>query len=71
MGWYTNKDASHSVYPWVLTESGGTWSSGTEAVLPADASVYGDLDKSGSPASAVPGISIDTCRLYRRCFALL
>jgi hypothetical protein len=49
VGWYTNKDAGHSIYPWVLTESGGTWSSGQDALLPADAAVQGDSEKGSSP----------------------
>jgi hypothetical protein len=57
VGWYTNKDAGHSIYPWVLTESGGTWSSGQDALLPADASVFGNLDKGSSPLFGFTGLS--------------
>jgi hypothetical protein len=57
VGWYTNKDAGHSIYPWVLTESGGTWSSGQDALLPRDASVQGDLDKGPSPFFGFTGLS--------------
>jgi len=57
VGWYTNKDAGHSVYPWVLTESGGTWSAGQDALLPADASILGDLDKGPSPFFGFTGLS--------------
>lgn len=41
VGEYTNKNAGHGIYPWVLTESGGTWSSAKDALLPSDASVLG------------------------------
>ena len=57
VGWYTNKDAGHSFYPWVLTESGGIWSSGKDAVLPDDASVQGDLDSGPSPFFGFSGLS--------------
>jgi len=57
VGWYTNKDAGHSVYPWVLIESGGTWSSGQDALLPADASVQGELEKGPSPFFGFTGLS--------------
>jgi hypothetical protein len=57
VGWYTNKDAGHSIYPWVLIESGGTWSSGENAILPADASVQGELEKGASPFFGFTGLS--------------
>jgi hypothetical protein len=60
VGWYTNKDAGHSIYPWVLTETGGTWSTGTDALLPADASVGGDLDVGASPFFGFTGLSCPT-----------
>ena len=57
VGWYTNKDAGHSVYPWVLTESGGTWSAGQDALLPADASILGEFEKGPSPFFGFTGLS--------------
>lgn len=57
VGWYNNKDAGHAYYPWVLTESGGTWSAGQDAILPADASVLGELDKGASPFFGFTGMS--------------
>ncbi|HEY2311618.1 MAG TPA: hypothetical protein VGH46_10970 [Gaiellaceae bacterium] len=57
VGWYTNKTAGHSIYPWVLTEHGGTWSSGRDALLPPDASVQGELDKGASPLFGFTGLS--------------
>jgi hypothetical protein len=57
VGWYTSKDAGHSMYPWVLTKSGGTWSLGRGALLPADAAVLGDLDKGPSPFFGFTGLS--------------
>ena len=60
VGWYTNKDAAHSIYPWVLTESGGIWSAGQDALLPADASIQGDLDKGPSPFFGFTGLSCPT-----------
>lgn len=67
VGWYTNRDAGHSVYPWVLTESGGTWSSGQDALLPADASILGDLDKGPSPFFGFTGLS---CPSVGNCTAV-
>ncbi len=57
VGWYTNKDAGHSIYPWVLRESGGTWSAGTDALLPADASTTGDLEVGASPFFGFTGLA--------------
>lgn len=58
VGLYTNRDAGHGFYPWVLTESGGTWSPGQEALLPADAAVQGDPEKGGgSPFMGFSGLS--------------
>lgn len=57
VGYYTNKDAGHSYYPWVLTESGGAWSAGQDALLPADAAEFGDTEKSASPFFGFTGLS--------------
>jgi hypothetical protein len=57
VGLYTNKDAGHGYYPWVLTESGGTWSAGTGALLPADAAFQGDPERGGSPFFGFDGLS--------------
>lgn len=67
VGWYTNKDAGHSIYSWVLTESGGTWSSGQDALLPADASTLGDLEKGPSPLFGFTGLS---CPSVGNCTAV-
>jgi hypothetical protein len=67
VGWYTNKDAGHSIYPWVLTESGGTWSAGQDALLPADASILGELDKGPSPFFGFTGLS---CPSVGNCTAV-
>jgi hypothetical protein len=67
VGWYTNKDAGHSIYPWVLTESDGTWSVGQDALLPADASVLGELEKGRSPFFGFTGLS---CPAVGNCTAV-
>jgi hypothetical protein len=67
VGLYTNKDAGHSFYPWVLTESGGTWSPGQEALLPADAAVQGDLERGAAPFFGFDGLS---CASAGNCTAV-
>ena len=67
VGWYTNKDAGHSMYPWVLTESGGIWSSGLDALLPADASILGEFEKGPSPFFGFTGLS---CPSVGNCTAV-
>lgn len=57
VGTYVNADASDSDYPWVLTQSGGRWAPGTEALLPADASALGDLQSGPSPFFGFTGLS--------------
>jgi len=67
VGWYTNEDAGHSYYPWVATESGGTWSTGTDALLPADAATFGDIEKGASPFFGFTGLS---CPSAGNCTAI-
>jgi hypothetical protein len=67
VGWYTNKDAGHSIYPWVATETGGTWSSGQDALLPPDASSLGELEKGSSPLIGFTGLS---CPSVGNCTAV-
>lgn len=68
VGSYTNSDAGHSYYPWVATQSGGAWSAGAEALLPADAAVQGDLEKSGTaPFFGFTGLS---CPAAGNCIAV-
>jgi hypothetical protein len=68
VGSYTNSDAGHGYYPWTATESGGSWSAGAEALLPAGASVLGDPEKSGtSPFFGFTGLS---CPSVGNCTAV-
>jgi hypothetical protein len=58
VGTYTNKDAQHSQYGWLLNETAGRWDQGTAAQLPADAQVYGDPERSGtSPFFGFTGLA--------------
>ena len=57
VGWYTNKDAGHSIYPWTLTERGGTWLPGEGELLPAGAAVQGESEKGASPFFGFTGLS--------------
>jgi hypothetical protein len=68
VGLYTNRDAGHGFYPWVLTESGGTWSFGQEALLPEDAAQLGDPEKGGG--SPFMGFSRLSCPSAGNCTAV-
>jgi hypothetical protein len=57
VGIYSNKSAGESDYPWVATETGGSWKPGSEAQLPAGAALYGDLTVGDSPFFGFTGLS--------------
>lgn len=67
VGSYTNTDFGHSYYPWVVTESGGTWSAGMDALLPANAAALGDLEVGPSPFFGFTGLS---CPSAGNCTAI-
>ena len=67
VGTYVNADASYSYYPWLANESGGTWTPGVEASLPADASIRGDLTNGPSPFFGFTGLS---CPSVGNCTAV-
>jgi hypothetical protein len=57
VGSYTNKDAGHNYEPWVMTEGAGQWAPGSEALLPPDAAVRGNIDVGPSPFFGFTGLS--------------
>jgi hypothetical protein len=67
VGSYTNKDAGHSYYPWVTSESAGVWAPGAEALLPADAATLGDTEDGPSPFFDFTGLS---CPSVGNCTAV-
>jgi hypothetical protein len=67
VGSYTNKDAGDSDYPWVVSQSGGQWEPGAEALLPANASLGGDLTVGASPFFGFTGLS---CQSVGNCTAV-
>lgn len=67
VGRYTNKDEGHSYYPWVASETDGTWSPGSEALLPTDAKAIGDIKPGQSPFFGFTGLS---CPSVGNCTAV-
>jgi hypothetical protein len=57
VGSFTNKDTGHGYYPWVVSESGGSWLPGAALLLPADAAPHGDPEVGPSPFFGFSGLS--------------